>query len=79
MGLYWVQQYEIVEGTTFSGGFLSHDNPVGAHACAGVHVRVTPAMHLSADLRYTYVEPLLFGHYERADGIGIGAGIGYRF
>jgi hypothetical protein len=76
---YWVQRWEVVEGTTFSGGFLSHDDAVGAHGCAGVLVRMTPAMHLAADLRYTYVEPLLFGHYERADGIGIGVEIGYRF
>ncbi len=79
LGHYWIQQCEVVEGALFSGGFLSHGHPVGAHALAGVTIRVTPAMHLSAELRYTYVEPLLFGHHQRADGIGIGAGVGYSF
>lgn len=79
LGWYWVQQYERVEGATFSGGFLSHDDALGAHAAAGAQVRVTPGLHLSLDLRYTYVEPLLFGRHERADGIGIAAGMGYRF
>jgi opacity protein-like surface antigen len=79
LGFYWIQEYQVVEGSFFSGGFLSHDEVVGAHAGAGAQVRVTPSMHLSADLRYTFVEPRLFGRHQRADGIGIGAGIGYRF
>jgi opacity protein-like surface antigen len=79
LGYYWIQQWEVVEGAFFGGGFLSHDHPVGAHGCAGVNVRVTPALHLSAELRYTYVEPLLFGQHQRADGLGLWAGLGYRF
>lgn len=76
---YWVQQYERAEGSSFSGGYLSHDQAVGGHGGAGVIVRMTPAMHLSADLRYTRVEPLLFGRHVRADGLGLGVGMGYRF
>jgi hypothetical protein len=75
----WIQQYQSAVGSFYSGGYLADDRPVGAHGGAGVSVRMTPAMHLSADLRYTRVEPRLFGRHVRADGIGLAAGVGYRF
>jgi hypothetical protein len=78
-GWYYVQQHKVTEGPSFSGGFLSHDHPWGAHAVAGTIVRLTPAMHVSGEVRYTYLEPKLFEHYERADGIGITLGVGFRF
>lgn len=79
LGWYWVDQYVRVDGALFSGGYLSHDSVLGGHAVAGAQVRVTPGMHLSLEVRYAILEPFLFGRYERADGIGVTAGMGYRF
>jgi hypothetical protein len=79
LGWYWAEQYQRVDGALFSGGYLSHDTALGGHAAAGGLVRLTPGLHGSLDLRYTVVEPFLFGRHQRADGIGVAAGLGYRF
>lgn len=78
-GYYWVEQHEEVKGPYVSGGFGSHDHPWGAHAVAGTILRITPALHVSGEVRYTYLEPKLFEHWQRADGLGIALGIGFRF
>lgn len=78
-GYYWVEQYKQATSPTTIGGFLSHDHPWGLHALAGTSVRITPAMHLAGEVRYTYLEPRLNGRYERVDGIGIALAAGFRF
>jgi hypothetical protein len=78
-GLHYVQLYKRAAAPGLEYGDTDRDFKLGAFVATGAGVRLTPSLSAGYEVRYTYLEPRLFGVTERADGLGLSVGASYRF